>query len=324
MPGEPRSGTASLIPKGYGLRLLAMLGTLIIVGLTIYNMRGEALGWREHVPQAQAAADSPRKGEADWQETIVPGPADDDPIEQEEIKTLFDAVGDGQELKPWDMPAYWRLMRWARARSFAELERRAQRDVPFTKLWQAAEKHHGDLIRLRLHLKRVLKWDDKDVAANSAGVKTVYELWGVTDESQANLYCVVCSELPPGIPVGTDVQAEAVFVGYFLKVMRYQPGMNKDRGAPLLIGRVRAIAGSPHAAARHAGNLTTMLAVGAAILFISVTFGSLLWRLTRRRRPAFAATTQAVRPAAEVEQWLENFPADEAGSDSHQGERPGS
>ena len=41
-------------------------------------------------------------------------------------RRLFEAVTDKTKLESVEMPAYWRLMRWARAQSFAELAQRAR------------------------------------------------------------------------------------------------------------------------------------------------------------------------------------------------------
>src|SRR5690606_17232434 len=158
-------------------------------------------------------------GAAPPADTVVPGPTDLDEAESQEVQTQFEAIGDKSELAPEDMPAYWRLMSWTRAQSFADLQSRAAEKVPYTKFFDNPGEHRGKPVRVRLHIKRILSYDAPE---NSAGVETVYEVWGTTDESQTFLYSVVCPELPPGMQIGTDVSEEGVFVGYFLKVMPYQ------------------------------------------------------------------------------------------------------
>src|SRR5262249_36898915 len=184
MPLQSHVPQPSLFPRGYRFRLVAMVSALTLIGLTIYNLRERALAANAaQGAQAQLAApakDSKPDGDekTDWTETVVPGLADDDPLEMEKAQQEFEAIDDGEGLITQDMFAYWRLMRWARSRSFSELEERATRDLPFVKLcdipkFVEAQKHRGELIRLRLHVRRIVDWEqDKP---NSANVKKVYE-----------------------------------------------------------------------------------------------------------------------------------------------------
>ena len=132
------------------------------------------------------------------------------------------------------MPAYWRCLKWARAQSFAQLDQRAIHGLVYTQLWEQPDKYRGKLIRLRLHLQRILDWEAPE---NSAGVRRVYEAWGWTDESKSFPYVVVLSDVPKGIPLGDNLHEEGLFVGYFLKTMAYT-AYNRNRSSPLLLGRM--------------------------------------------------------------------------------------
>jgi len=300
-----RTPRPSLMPTGYTVRLIAMVGALILIGATIYSQRERAKAGK--APQAagtQAAAkDAEKKTEkTEWKETIVPGLADDDPLEKDAAKWQFEGVLDKHKVVETDMPAYWRLMRWARALSFAEMEERAKRDVPFSDLFMDPEEHRGELIRLRLHVRRITAGKAHE---NSAGVKMMYDLWGVTDESKSNFYAVACAELPPEIPVSTDAYSEVVFVGYFLKVLGFEAGDGKERGAPMLIGRVKAVGGGRTIAQRRSEGLLAMVAIGVAIIAAALIIVA-LWRMTRRKgRSALPATVPSL-PTADVEAWLQN------------------
>ncbi|MGE5191271.1 MAG: hypothetical protein ACM3U2_02135 [Deltaproteobacteria bacterium] len=319
MPVQSRVPRPSLFPPGYRFRLVAMVSALILIGLTIYNLRersrtanaGHAV--EAKLPASAKETEKSAEEETTWTETVIPGTADDDAVEMDLAQKEFEAIDDGEGLTTPDMFAYWRLMRWARSRSFAELEERARRDVPFVKLcdipkFDEAKKHRGELIRLRLHVRRVVEWEqDKP---NSAGVKTVYELWGTTDESKSNPYTVAVAELPPGIPVKADASSEAVFVGYFLKALKYPSEDGKVRGAPLLIGRVKAVkSGKTLAQARQEG-LLAMIAIGAAILLAALIIVS-VWRITRKKRGTAAVLAVPSLPTTEVEAWLERSPGEE-------------
>ena len=138
-------------------------------------------------------------------------------------------------LAPEEMPAYWRLMKWTRAETFAAMDHRAARDVPRLGLLEQPERYRGHLLRLRLHILRILDWE---APKNSADVKRVYEAWGWTDQSNS-LYVCAFTELPAGMKTGESQHEEGVFVGYFLKDLGYQ-ALKRNHAAPLLVGRLQA------------------------------------------------------------------------------------
>src|SRR5262245_38440183 len=131
MPLQARVSQPSLFPRGYRVRLVAMVSALILIGMTIYNLRERSLaahagpGKPANLPALTNDASPDADENPEWTETVVPGPADDDPREVNEAEKLFEAIDDGEGLLKQDMPAYWRLMRWAHSRSFADLEERA-------------------------------------------------------------------------------------------------------------------------------------------------------------------------------------------------------
>jgi hypothetical protein len=310
MSFEPHQPRASLYPGGYGMRLLAMIGVLTLIGATIYQMRNQALAARA-ARKVQGAAEpaETEDPQAKWSETIVANPGDDSPIEQEDAQRLFSVVGDKQGigLLDVDMPAYWRLMKWSRARSFADLEERAARDVPFTQLWEEPAKHRGELIRLRIHVQRIIAWDAPE---NSLGVKKTYEIWGGTEESRGNPYCVTCAELPPGLRVASETTGEIVFAGFFHKILAYEV-MGKTRGAPMLIGRIRVLDNGARLAANRSLGLTTMLIIGAAVVGALIIVVA-MYRVTRRGRVPPLKPGPPVLENSEVESWLRNIPDDES------------
>lgn len=180
------------------------------------------------------ATESPPTAEVP--EIVIAGPNDLDDEEVARSEELLGLATDGTPLKPKEMPAYWQLMRWSQTASSADLEQRALQDVPFTQLCEQPDKYRGKLISMRLHVRRVLKYD---APVNPLELQDVYEAWGWTDESRSFPYVVVFSQCPQGLPIGTEVQAEANFIGYFLKVMKVEGAKNNARGAPLLIGRMQ-------------------------------------------------------------------------------------
>ncbi len=308
MSFQPRPVRTSWFPAGYRMRLVAMLGALALIGATIYNLRNQARAGG--VPVAKAAqvhqaAVAENRDKQRWTETIIEGPADESPIEQEEIKKFFDVVTDRQPIGDTDMPAYWRLLKWSRSRSFNELEQRADRDVPIAKLWNEPEKHRGELIRLKIRVRQIVKWDD--IPENSSGAKATYDLSGGTEESRGNPYVVVCSELPPEIKVATKTDQEVIFVGYFLKILKYE-AFASNRGAPVLIGRVRAIPSTAHIAADRSAGLISMLIVGGAVIVLVIILVA-VYRVTRQPRRRALKPGPPALSNDNIENWLENVPA---------------
>jgi hypothetical protein len=294
--------------------LLRMGALLIVLGL-IYSWAKKPQSWRwlETGPDASATEEDGFDGAlaqadpatdegkavpspAPEHETLVPGATDLDKAEWDKSAMLFEAVSDKTVLAPEEMSAYWRCMKWARAQTFADIDRRAARDVAYTKLFEEPEKYRGKLLRLRLHILRILDWDAHE---NSAAVKHVYEAWGWTDQSNA-LYVTVFSELPEGMKLGTGQHQEGVFVGYFLKDMAFQEFNHKKGAAPLLVGRMQRIASAAPAPliAKSDRRWLWML----AIPFVAIGIVSAWLRLRSGRR----ATVVVPSPAneAEVEEWF--------------------
>ncbi|ADG68949.1 hypothetical protein Plim_3134 [Planctopirus limnophila DSM 3776] len=146
-------------------------------------------------------------------------------------------IEDRQALQQVDMPAYWRLMSWTKSESFLDLLQRANPQVLFVNLWEEPQVHRGQPVRLRLNVRRVLSYQ---AGENNLGITQLYEAWGWTTDSKSFPYVVVFPELPAGLPLGADVNAEVEFAGYFLKVMAYD-AYETRRGAPLLIGQLRLL-----------------------------------------------------------------------------------
>jgi len=245
---SPRQrGGGYLPPARESRRLLSMLGMLVLLGMMIsHASRPETWRWlaqnearggpQNEIPPAAKISEQPAA-----EEKLVPNPTDQDPKEWAEVTELFRNVRDKISMEIEEMPPYWRLFKWARAQKMADMEQRAKKSPFFTEFWEQSDKNRGKLFTLRLHIRRVLSHEAPE---NSAGVKRVYELWGVTDESRGHPYVVITSDLPPSIPEGASVAAEAVFCGYFLKVLGYEASDAK-RGAPLLIGKIRALPSAP-------------------------------------------------------------------------------
>jgi hypothetical protein len=226
---------------------IVSLALLIVLLVMLFGRVKDPATWRilldlkeekSEVPSESALSEEPGDtAQNNLPEQIVAGRNDQDEQERAEVQTMLELVTDRTPLKSREMHAYWRLMQWSLTESFATLHQRAQADLPFTQLWETPDRYRAKPISLKLHLRRVLKYD---ASVNPLEANQVYEAWGWTDESRSFPYVVVFAELPKGLPVGTDVRCDVQFVGYFLKVMSYT-AFDTPRGAPLLIGRIQPV-----------------------------------------------------------------------------------
>lgn len=142
-----------------------------------------------------------------------------------------------------EMPAYWELVRKTANSSFNDLYEVSNSRTKFSDFYNEPAKHRGELVTLDIVVRRVTKFDAE--SGNSAGIKSVYEIWGSTDQSQAWLYVFITNTLPEGFDEETLLRKKTAFAGYFLKLLAYQPGSAPPNAkpllAPLLVGRFKDI-----------------------------------------------------------------------------------
>jgi len=236
MRPSPTSGSTSFFTTRELLRLSSAIFLLGIVGL-LYLQTKKSNSWRT-IAAEEAAANSAAPVIAPgtpWKELVIPHPGHTDFEEIDALKEELQAISDLSPLAAEEMPAYWRLVKWAYAVPGEELRTQARTDLTFTHLFQASDKHRGQLVNVRLRVRRILQHDAPE---NSANVKRVYEAWGPTEDSQTFPYCVVFVDVPPGVEVKPTVFMDARFVGFYLKKLAYEDATGTKRSAPLLIGRM--------------------------------------------------------------------------------------
>ncbi len=290
------------IGKAYGAnskpRLLTPILLLIIVSM-IYTQAKDARNWRWLVAQEKeleaekpAATPKPKL----WKEVVIDVPHDGNPEELATSRMQLQAVTDKRPLEGLEMPSYYRLLKWARAQPFEDLEVRAKRNPVYSQFFESPDKHRGQLFRLRLHVRRIV--EHEDLPQNSAEARKVYELWGFTDESKDHPFAIVVPEIPSWFKVGGEVEEECVAVGYFFKLLAYE-AFHTNRAAPLLMGRMRPLSGPPKKAKAEGGSMLDF-AITAAVLSLA---GSLVWLALRSRKPT--AKARITKGADEgVDLWL--------------------
>jgi hypothetical protein len=143
---------------------------------------------------------------------------------------------------------YFHLVDVAYRASLNDLRQHAvgEDQIGYTNLWTQPEKHRGDTVLLKGHLRELVKFRvSGDKSVNPTGLTTLYQGALITDGSQPYPYIVVVPSVPRQMPLGTNISQDVTFAGFFLKLWRYKSASDVDRAAPLLIGRVVAWAPSP-------------------------------------------------------------------------------
>lgn len=163
-------------------------------------------------------------------------PLDEDPAERDSLSEELEAITDKEPMQAIESPAYYRLVRWTMSQSVEEMQRKAQKNVPFGSLLERPNAYRSKLIDIRLKVRRVQQYPGLE-AENPAGIDSLWELLGYNNSSGINFYTCVTPSLPGGVSVGPSVTEDGRFVGYFLKLQAYEDGEGKNRATPVLIGR---------------------------------------------------------------------------------------
>lgn len=291
---------------------MSMMTLLVIVGMLVMRTRDAAM-WRwaasveDDDPTAAPQSVVPATASDDdngFVETLATGPNDQQPFEKSQAEYQFQAITDKAPINAEDMPSYWRLMRWSMTESFDDLWARAHKDRYFTHLGQTPEKHRGELIAMKVSLRRAVRHPPES-QKNAANVGQVYEAWGITNESRTGLYCLLFYDLPPQLPVRPSIHEQVEFVGYFMKLISYEDALGKTRWAPLLIGRMRLRENAAQFSQRQreAENRALPWVLGGALVFF---IGLVLWTRHYLAGGSLAGLEPVPTDHQAIERWLES------------------
>lgn len=218
---------------------------MAVAALTIYRFRPTGAPVAVAPPPArQAAADGaaapppPASGLSPPASVLPPyeppSPEDRGAFDKD-AQALLDV---STSIDPTEMPAYSRLLEWAKLLPTSDARGKS---VRFHDLISKPSEHRGELLHLRLAIRRVLSYDLPADDGNPP--QKVYELWGWPEAADGWLYVVVTQQLPAGFPETPEVAATADVEGYFLKLQGYYPATAKPGArplaAPLVVGTVR-------------------------------------------------------------------------------------
>ena len=165
----------------------------------------------------------------------------------------------------------------------------------FPALLDRPERWQGRPVRLSGHVNRVAAIPAPE---NDYGLTTLYELWLVSPDSQRYPTVIICSELPPGMPVGEQLLDGVSACGYFFKLHAYPARDGKGRLAPMVIAG--AVDWTPPQPVPPLLSPAGTRAVAAALTLL---FGIGLWAISRKRPPRSRRSRDAVEfaPPAEPE-----------------------
>jgi hypothetical protein len=186
--------------------------------------------------------------------------------------------------------AYNYLLVHARKFSAAELRAQARTDLTFVHLFEEPAKYRGQLITLKGRLRRLTRFDPTPLAAKE-GVPDLYEGWLYAEGNFTNPFCILASEIGPGLSTGEKIDREVTFTGYFFKRYRYKAG-DGWRDAPLLIGRrIELASETPEPVPSLIGSvyMPAIFAILGATLILAL---GLAWRLRLSDRKVRARLQQ--------------------------------
>jgi len=260
--------------------------------------------------QASGSSETSVSSQADVSKAKLPissAVTDEDPEEADAAKEQFQVMIDGTEkIQPQEMFAYRRVLNWVQNQTFAEMSRRAGKDVIFNKFYQSPDEYRGQLFKFDLTAHLIRDLDEK-----YNGVE-LFDIWGATEESGEWLYNGVVIGLPKGMPVGRNIYEKVTFVGYFFKLQGYQPAGAKVNAkslkAPLFLGRLIWHQGEI-AQTRHSDWSWGLILLAGFVIFLIIRWGLFL-RGSRGR--LFSPPMVQAKPGGNpVEDWLAKVETDE-------------
>ena len=194
---------------------------------------------------------------------------------------LFTDVQDGTYAVPFkELAGYYAILARVAAVPQQALRDLAKRNglVPLSVLRNEPKPHRGRAMTIEGKLGSLKALPS---SRPELGLKTLYEAWIVTPESDGNPYRVVFSELPRGLQPRDrfDEPPPVRATGYFFKVQTYevQPGDDQSHTAPLILAKQIQPIEVSEAAPQASGLATYVIAFA---LLLGAVLAVFLWRFS--------------------------------------------
>jgi hypothetical protein len=262
---------------------------------------------RGRLAKSQPTPESPEKPQPVLGAPAKPepgGPTDEDPDERDEmVNNEAQVIEDGAlHMSEAENFPCSRVLMWVNNQSLARLRERARRDVLFDRFLSDTAEMRFQIVEVKLDVRHVVGCD-----MDGPGGSPLYEVHGFTPENR--LYFGIVEGLPEGMPTGTEIQEQALLVGYFFKVQGYVPDrpVKRPLRAPYIIGR---LVWQPSLVAPRdstpgwvwgAAAMGAVLIVGMGMVLKGVLVGRLFRRPPRVRLPSLGPNPDAPT----VDEWLD-------------------
>lgn len=296
-----QSTTPSYFSRRDQIRLFRLVATLGVIFLAIlYASREENWYWLTgrpaDDPARQQAKEAPREIDFSVKEkpTLRPEEFLSEPAPEIEVPEqvitqlesgefdvrvdprLLNSVSDSTlGIRSHEANALYYLLAKATAIPQNVLEQSAEPAPPFVVVMTESPQYRGTLMTVKGQLKRLRSLP---VEENKYGVSSLYEGWFFSKDSGTHPWRVLCTQLPPGIPVGDNLtdMPEVQVTGYYFKKYGYPSASGKLQTAPLLIARqVRWFPPSQQTAPSSSGAVKYIVSL---FLVIGIALGFLIWR----------------------------------------------
>mgnify|MGYP000395093817 CR=1 FL=1 len=150
----------------------------------------------------------------------------------------------------------------------------------FPDIFKNMKRWKGRLVTLTGRVRKLVHYPASE--DNKFGIKTLYEAWMFTDDSQQNPVVVICTEVPPalknGLPEGTDVIDHVTVTGYVFKMYLYS-AQDTSRIAPLILAQ--RLEWTPPKTDETGGQLFVVI-LGTTFILLMAGVGFMLWRNNQR------------------------------------------
>lgn len=158
-----------------------------------------------------------------------------------------------------------------------------ERELPvFLDLFKNSDRYKGRLVTLTGRVRKLIHYPAAD--DNQYGIKTLYEAWLFTDDSQQNPTVIICTEVPPalkdGLPEGTDVIDHVTVTGYLFKMYVYN-AQDTSRVAPLILAK--QLEWNPRTVDERGSRLFSQILAGTLIVLIA-GIAIAMWKAGQRDR----------------------------------------
>ncbi len=149
----------------------------------------------------------------------------------------------------------------------------------FPDIFKNSSRYKGKLVTLTGRVRKLIHYPAEK---NEYGIKTLYEAWLFTDDSQQNPAVIICTEVPKalqnGLPEGKEVIDHVSITGYLFKMYAYN-AQDDRRVAPMILAR--RLIWSPQAVDEKGGHLFSVILAGTLIVII-VGAAIVMWKAMQK------------------------------------------